>query len=201
MAPQFSPVYVQHYLYTPQQCPRKYYKSDQYPTPTLECFPLFHRRIRCTLLRQIWCSGDNTQINPTIAPLRQTLTSSPELKALLIMAIKICLWLPKLVVSQALISSGEGGWPCRRELHIEILTWMVCTLGTMEPYTHNDQAEQRWEAIMHANRWHLSFPWSIYNTIYIYHNDVWGNTTSLINIQHLPLKFFHYFTIISNALY
>ena len=43
-----------------------------------------------------------------IAPSRQTLTSSPELNALSIMAFEIHLWLPKLVVSQALISSGEG---------------------------------------------------------------------------------------------
>jgi len=131
----FPGLHMTLFIYT------KKYKSDQYPAPTPEVFLLFHHHNWCTLLRQIRCSGDDAWVNPTIAPSRQTLTSSPEENALLIMAIKICLWLPKSVVSQALISSGEGGWLCRHELHIEILAWTVHTSGTMELYTCNDQAE------------------------------------------------------------
>ena len=138
---QFAPVYIWHYLYTPWQCSRKY-KSKQYLTPTLEFFLLFHCHIQYTLPSQIWCSGDDVQVNPMIAPSRQTLTSSPKLNALSIMAFEIHLWLPKLVVSQALISSGEGRWPCRHELHIEILAWTVCTSGIMELNMRNDQAER-----------------------------------------------------------
>lgn len=113
-------------------------KSDRYPTPNLELSPLFHRRTQCTLPNQIGRSGDNARVNPTTAPLRQTPTSSPELNALLIMAIG---HLPKLASTHPLISSGEGESPCGRTLRIEILTW---TVRTSEPNTRNDQAERNY---------------------------------------------------------